>query len=93
MNLKEYLQAKNHPISHAIKQYFPGAKMIDPNTKEFQAMDYAGNIGFDYIDTLKSDKFSDLTQEEYMTFIECVITAYQDKMRTTEEILNDEIPY
>ena len=57
--------------------------MVDPTENEINAMLQAGKSGGDYLESIEKFDLSALTQSEYMTFIESVITTYLDELRNT----------
>jgi uncharacterized protein YdaT len=52
--------------------------MIDKTKKEEHAIDIAGQVAGEYIDSLGKTDLALFSQEEYATFIEAVVTAYQE---------------
>lgn len=57
--------------------------MVDPTDDEINAMLQAGKSGGDYLDSLGKFDMAQMTHDEWMTFIEAVITTYLDELRNT----------
>ena len=54
--------------------------MVDMTENEIQAIMHAGTPGGEYLDSIKKTDLAVLTEEEWYTFIECIVTGYQDKL-------------
>ncbi len=52
--------------------------MFDPTHFEIEGMKKAGKTGGEYLDSIGKTDLASMSYDEYMTFIECVITAYID---------------
>ena len=63
--------------------------MQDPTNKEIAAMMNGGRTGGEYLDSIKKSDLSMLDENEWMTFIESVITGYCDFLAIGE----DEVPF
>ena len=57
--------------------------MVDPTDREIEGMQHAAAIGGEYLDSIAKTDLADLAQEEYMTFVEVVITGYLDRVNET----------
>jgi hypothetical protein len=53
--------------------------MIDPTKPELDALLLAGEAGGQYLESLGRYDLSALSQEEWTTFLSCVISKYQDE--------------
>lgn len=65
-----------------------GSVMIDPDEHETKALDYASEMGGEYVESLGKANLADFTGEEWATLIECIVTNYGDKLR--ELLSNDD---
>ncbi|GAB4119036.1 MAG: hypothetical protein Kow00104_01180 [Rhodothalassiaceae bacterium] len=54
--------------------------MIDPTPNEVAAMRHAGNMGGEYLDSLRKTDLATLTEEEWRSFIEAVVSGYVDHL-------------
>lgn len=54
--------------------------MIDPTPNEIAAMEHAGGMGGEYLDSLAKTDLATLTREEWRTFIEAVVTGYVERL-------------
>lgn len=54
--------------------------MIDPDEHEAKALDYASEMGGEYLESIGKTDLGALSLEEWMTFIEAVVTGYQDRL-------------
>ena len=66
--------------------------MRDATPNEKQAMQNAGNMGGEYLDSIGKTDLASLTQAEWTCFVECVCTGYTDAMRKLRA-MDDEIPF
>jgi hypothetical protein len=55
--------------------------MRDATPNEKDAMQKAGNMGGEYLDSIKKTDLATLTSDEWTCFVECVCTGYTDAMR------------
>ena len=55
--------------------------MIDPTLNEQQAIVHSGNIGGQYLDSIRVTDLSRLTQIQYETYVRVLISAYQGEMQ------------
>lgn len=54
--------------------------MQDPTEHEIAAMMFGAQMGGEYLDSIGKTDLGALSEDEYMTFIECVITGFTDKL-------------
>lgn len=54
--------------------------MIDPTEFELQAMEHAGTQGGEYLESIGKTDLAKLTADEWATFLNCVCSAYVDKL-------------
>jgi|GEM_PF-203406 hypothetical protein len=69
----------------AIMAIWPGARinlkaspMIDPTPRECRAIELASDPAGEYLDNLKKTDLATLTESEWFTFLEVVVTGFQD---------------
>jgi len=55
--------------------------MIDPTPNEIAAMEHGGRKGGEYLDRLGKTDLAKLTNEQWATFIEVIVTGYGDHLR------------
>lgn len=55
--------------------------MVDPTEAESASMIQAGIVGGEYLDHIKKTDLATLTEGEWNTFIEAVITGYVEEMQ------------
>lgn len=55
--------------------------MIDPTPNEKAAVEAGGRQGGEYLEILKRSDMATLSQEEWLTFCECVVTGFCDHLR------------
>jgi hypothetical protein len=55
--------------------------MIDPSPFEIDAIMAASDPAGEYLDSLGKTDLATMTEDEWYCFLECVVTAYQDKLR------------
>ena len=55
--------------------------MIDPTANETAAMVEGGKAGGAYLDSLGQTDLAQLTEEEWDTFVEVIVTGYCDHLR------------
>lgn len=60
--------------------------MTDPTEYEVDAMDHGGRMGGEYLQSISKYDLSSMTQEEWQTFIRCVIGGYFESMAEKNEI-------
>ena len=58
--------------------------MIDPTPNETAAMVEGGKAGGAYLDNLGRTDLAQLTEEEWDTFVEVIVTGYCDHLRDLE---------
>lgn len=79
-----------YPLVKEIFAQFPGAvlttsrerMMVDPTENEIAAIVAAAPVLGEYVESIGKTDLAAMTEDEYMTAIEVVVTAYQDKLRT-----------
>ena len=54
--------------------------MIDATKTELYAILHAGQMAGEFLDSLKITDLSRMTQDQYNTFIRCVVSAYLGQM-------------
>lgn len=55
--------------------------MIDPTPNEKAAFVHGGDMGGDYLDSIGKTNLQTLSREEWLTFVEAVVTGYCDHLR------------
>jgi hypothetical protein len=82
------VKVSDEPIVQAIMKAFPGARlltqrekmMIDPEDHEIEAIGAAGQDAGDYLEWLGKTDLATMSEDEWLQFIEVVVTGYQDKL-------------
>lgn len=59
--------------------------MVDPNEHEQAAIEAAGPVAGEYLESIGKTDLAVLTPDEWLTFLEVVVTAYQDALMTRIE--------
>ena len=60
--------------------------MIDPTADEKAALQHASTVAGEYVESIrKSEPFAALSYEEWMTFVEVMVTAYLDQVLDPEK--------
>ena len=59
--------------------------MIDPTPNEQAAFVRGGKIGGEYLDSIGKTDLETLQPEEWLTFIEVIVTGYCDSLRALAE--------
>lgn len=54
--------------------------MVDPDEHEIAAIQAASPMAGEYLDSIGKTDLATLTDTEWLTFLEVVITAYQDEL-------------
>lgn len=54
--------------------------MVDPDEHEIAAIQAASPMAGEYLDSIGKTDLATLTDAEWLTFLEVVITAYQDEL-------------
>ena len=67
--------------------------MIDKTKNEIDAITHAGMMGGEFIDSIKVYDLTKLTVEQYNTFVECVVTGYQNHLSRLSPIKESELPF
>lgn len=55
--------------------------MIDATEREIAALEAASAPAGEYLESIGKTDFSKMTYDEWMTMIEVIVTAFQDKLR------------
>ena len=55
--------------------------MIDPTPNEKAAFVHGGELGGEYLDSIGKTDLESLDREEWLTFVEAVVTGYCDHLR------------
>lgn len=58
--------------------------MVDPTPHEIEAIQAAGAYGGEYLDSLGKTDLASLSEDEWLTFIESVVTGFTDKLQELE---------
>ena len=66
--------------------------MIDPTRHERAAMDHAGTLAGEYIESLGRTDLMAWSPEEFATLIEVIVTAFTDRLRELAD-RPAEVPY
>jgi hypothetical protein len=59
--------------------------MIDPTPNEKAAFVHGGDLGGEYLDSIGKTDLASLGREEWLTFVEAVVTGYCDHLRALAE--------
>ena len=59
--------------------------MIDPTPNERDAIAHASTMGGEYLDSIARTDLASLTEAEWLTFVEAVVTGYCDRLRELAE--------
>ena len=54
--------------------------MIDPSPEEIAAIEAASPIAGEYLESIGKSDLAKMDESEWLTFLEVVITAYQDSI-------------
>ena len=78
----------NAPIYHACSMLClgiihdkRGQPMIDPDEHEARALDYASEMGGEYLESIGVTDLATVTAEQWATLVACIVTGYGDKLR------------
>jgi len=55
--------------------------MIDPTPNERAAVRHGGEMGGEYLDSIGKTDLAGLSEPEWLTFVEAVVTGYCDRLR------------
>ena len=55
--------------------------MIDPTQNEKAAFVHGGELGGEYLDSIGKTDLASLGREEWLTFVEAIVTGYCDHLR------------
>lgn len=58
--------------------------MVDPTQHEIEAIQAAADYGGEYLDSLGKTDLAALNEDEWLTFVESVITGFTDKLQELE---------
>lgn len=80
---------RTHPLVQAILHAFPGAQirtpreglMIDATDREIAALQAASPLAGEYLESIGKTDIGAMSLEEWMTFLEVVVTGFQDALR------------
>lgn len=67
--------------------------MIDLTEAEIAAIEAASEPAGAYIESLGRTDMATWTREEWMTFLECVVTGFTDEMQRLAAAANDGVPF
>jgi hypothetical protein len=59
--------------------------MIDPTPNEKAAFVHGGAMGGEYLDSIARTDLATLSPDEWLTFVEAVVTGYCDHLRALAE--------
>jgi hypothetical protein len=59
-----------------------GSVMIDPDEHEAKALEGAGQMGGEYLESLGVTDLGQMTAEQWALLVECIVTGYQDALAT-----------
>lgn len=93
--MKSYEPVTSHPLVKAILAAFPGATlhMSDPTQTEIEGMFAGANQGGAFLDQLGKTDLAALSPDEWMSFIEAVVTGFQDKVANLSAPYADDPPF
>ena len=57
-----------------------GKKMIDPDEHEQAALEFASQMGGEFVESLGKTDLAAFSAEDWATLVECIVTGYQDKL-------------
>ena len=77
--MSSYQRVMQSELVGAIMETFPGAtiKMQEPNSYEIAGIMEAGAVGGEFLDKLGKSDLATLSGDEYLSFIETVVRAYE----------------
>lgn len=55
--------------------------MIDPTPNEQAAIRQGGKMGGEYLESLAKTDLARLTEDQWLTFVEAIVTGYCDRLR------------
>jgi hypothetical protein len=58
--------------------------MVDPTVNEIVAMETAGKLAGEYLESIGKTDLAVLSEDEWLTFIESVVTGFTDKLQELE---------
>jgi hypothetical protein len=59
--------------------------MVDPSEHEIAAMESAGCCAGEYLESIAKTDLAVMSDDEFMTMIEAIVTGYTDKLRELED--------
>lgn len=59
--------------------------MIDPTEQEIEAIQAASEPAGEYLESIGKTDLATMTEEEWLTLLEVVVTAFSDKMAALAE--------
>lgn len=69
-------------LDHIARRY---PEMIDPTKHEIEAMEHAGDMAGEYLDSLGKTDLAKMSQDEWRTLIEVVCGGYVEKLSAIAE--------
>lgn len=67
-----------------------GMTMIDPTARELEALQKAGYEAGGYLESLQKTDLSTLSEDEWMIFLQCIVSVYQEKLAG---VLDADVPF
>lgn len=64
--------------------------MVDPDNKEIEAMQYAGAMGGQYLESINKFDLRSLSLNEWQAFVGCLIGGFTEKLH---EIESNDVPF
>lgn len=58
--------------------------MVDPTANEIAAIEAGGAYGGQYLDSLGKTDLASLSEDEWLTFVESIVTGFTDKLQELE---------
>lgn len=55
--------------------------MIDPTPNEQAALRHGGSMGGEYLESIRLTDLARLTEDQWLTFVEAIVTGYCDALR------------
>ena len=63
--------------------------MVDMNETEAWAITHSGQIGGQYLDSIKISDLSRLTMEQYSIYVRCIVSAYLGEISRLQAVQKD----
>lgn len=54
--------------------------MVDPDEHEQAALEFASQMGGEYLESVGVTDLAQITAEQWLTLVECIVTGYQDNL-------------